>query len=323
MNVLVIGGAGYIGSHVVRELIDHEINVTVFDNLSSGLPGNIPNDTEFFKGDILSDSDLKNVMERGYDCIFHFAAFKAAGESMLSPQKYSTNNISGTINILNAASKYGIDKFIFSSSAAVYGEPSYLPIDESHPTIPLNYYGFTKLEIERILQWYNRICNIKFAALRYFNAAGYDVKKRVTGLEKNPQNLIPCVMEAAVGIRPYLNIFGNDYSTKDGTGIRDYIHVNDLANAHVKAFYYLLENGKSCVINLGSENGISVQNVIDTASTVTGRKIPIQVVSRRPGDSECLYASSQLAYSLLHWKPEYSDLETIIETTWNIYKNLS
>jgi UDP-glucose 4-epimerase len=323
MKILVIGGAGYIGSHVVRELIDKKFTVTVFDNLSTGTMDNVFNDTEFIKGDILNVEDLKNAMKNGFDGIFHFAAFKAAGESMINPQKYSINNINGTLNILNTATEYGIDKFIFSSSAAVYGDPSYLPIDEAHPTNPLNYYGFTKLEIERFLYWYDMLCNIKFAALRYFNAAGYDIHNRISGLERNPQNLLPCVMEAAIGIRKQLTIYGNDYDTPDGTGVRDYIHVNDLATAHVKAFDYLAENRKSCICNLGSETGISVQTVIDTAREITGKQIPAIISGRREGDSACLYASSKYAEKLLNWKAEHSDIRTLIETTWNVYAKQS
>jgi UDP-glucose 4-epimerase len=322
MNALVIGGAGYIGSHVVRELVDQKISVTVFDNLSTGSMRNVFDDTRFVKGDILNPTELASVMKQGFDCIFHFAAFKAAGESMVSPQKYSVNNITGTLNILNAASGAGISHFVFSSSAAVYGEPVYLPIDENHPVNPLNYYGFTKLEIERFLDWYDRLCAIKFAALRYFNAAGYDVHHRITGLEQNPQNLLPCVMEAAIGKRAILNIFGDDYPTPDGTGIRDYIHVNDLATAHVKALNYLIENKKSCTLNLGSETGISVKAVVDAAGQITGKKIPVAVVGRRDGDSDCLYASSKYACKLLDWKPQYSDIDTLISTTWEVYRSL-
>lgn len=323
MNALVIGGAGYIGSHVVRELIDQKISVTVFDNLSTGSITNIFSDTQFVKGDILTPSDLSSVMKKGFDCIFHFAALKAAGESMTSPQKYSANNITGTINILNAASESGIHNFIFSSTAAVYGKPVYLPIDELHPTEPLNFYGFTKLEIERILRWYDSICDMKFAALRYFNAAGYDIRHRISGLEKNPQNLLPVVMEAAIRKRPGVNIFGDDYPTPDGTAIRDYIHVNDLSSAHVKALFYLVENHKSCTVNLGSETGISVKTIIDTTAKITSKDIPVSIVGRRKGDSDCLYACSKYAEQLLNWKPQYSDIDTIIKTTWEMYRSLA
>lgn len=321
MNLLVIGGAGYIGSHVVRELLDNNFSVTVFDNLCSGQRCNIFPDAEFIEGDILDYNSLRSVMTNGFDGIFHFAAFKAAGESMIYPQKYSYNNISGTINILNAASETGVHFLVFSSSAAVYGDPVYLPINEDHPTNPQNYYGFTKLEIERFLSWYDRLCNIKFAALRYFNAAGYDAQKRIRGLEKNPQNLLPSVMEVASGKRDFLSIFGNDYPTPDGTGIRDYIHVSDLASAHLMAFDSIINHKKSITVNLGSETGISVQTIVNKARNITGRSIPTRIVARRNGDSSSLFASSEKAAVLLGWKPLYSDVDTLIKSTWEMYKN--
>ncbi len=323
MNLLVIGGAGYIGSHVVRELLDKGHNVTVFDNLSSGLRINLFKEAGFVEGDILDFDTLCNVMKRGFDAVFHFAALKAAGESMICPQKYSLNNINGTVNILNAAAEAKISSFVFSSSAAVYGEPQYVPIDEEHPTNPENFYGFTKLEIERLLMWYDRLCGIKFAALRYFNAAGYDPQKRVVGLEKNPQNLLPCVMEAAAGIRPFLSIFGNDYPTPDGTGVRDYIHVTDLAAAHILALEFISNNKKSITVNLGSESGISVLKIVERARAITGKPIPAKIVGRRAGDAASLYASSRKAYKLLGWKPRFSDVDTLIRTMWEVYQPVS
>ena len=319
MRVLVIGGAGYIGSHVVRELLDNDYPVTVYDNMSSGRRCNLFPEAAFIEGDILDEKQLLSTMGQGFDAVFHFAAFKAAGESMVTPQKYSRNNITGTLNILNAASLSDIRYFVFSSSAAVYGEVAYLPIDENHPTNPENYYGFTKLEIERFLAWYDRLCDLKFAALRYFNAAGYDPQKRIRGLERNPQNLLPCVMEVAAGIRPSLSIFGNDYATPDGTGVRDYVHVSDLASAHVKALEYLIARKISFTVNLGSEKGISVQEIIDTARKITGKPIPATVVARRDGDTACLYASSAKAEQLLGWKARYSDVATLVKTTWDVY----
>ncbi|MCX7725475.1 MAG: UDP-glucose 4-epimerase GalE [Chitinispirillaceae bacterium] len=320
MKVLVLGGAGYIGSHVVRELLDSGYSVTVFDNLSTGSKDNLFSEAEFVEGDILNSKAIKNVMKKRFDAIFHFAALKAAGESMIIPQKYSENNICGTINILNAATESKVKYFVFSSSAAVYGEPEYLPLDEEHPTHPQNYYGFTKLEIERILFWYDKLCNIKFAALRYFNAAGYDIKKRIYGLERNPQNLLPIVMEVAVKARPYLNIFGNDYPTRDGTGIRDYIHVNDLASAHLKALEYLISKNESITVNLGNEKGISVLEIVEEARRITGREIPIKITDRRAGDSAIVYSSSAKANRLLGWKAQYSDVETLIRSMWEVYK---
>ena len=324
MNILIIGGAGYIGSHVTRELLDRGHQVTVFDNLSSGLRENLFPGAAFVHGDILDYTGLSRAMRGssvvngrgGFQALVHLAAFKAAGESMLWPEKYSLNNISGTINILNAAVEEGIRYIVFSSSAAVYGEPQYLPIDEKHPARPENYYGFTKLEIEGFLGWYEKLKNIRFASLRYFNAAGYDVKGRITGLEQNPANLIPVIMEAACGMRRELQIFGNDYDTPDGTCVRDYIHVNDLAAGHAAALDYISKNGRSLTLNLGSETGSSVLEVLECARKITGRPIPAEITARRPGDPAKLTASSALAREILGWKAEHSDLETLVRTSW-------
>jgi len=319
MKVLVIGGAGYIGGHVARLLADRGHSVDVADNLSTGSLVNIFPDYGFFKGDILDYPWLLGVMKGGYDAVIHLAAAKAAGESMLVPEKYSLQNLSGTINILNAACEAGIGSLVFSSSAAVYGEPKYLPIDELHPQNPENYYGFTKLEIERILAWYDRLKGLKFAALRYFNAAGYDPAGVVHGLEKNPANLIPVIMEVAAGIRPSLRLFGTDYPTPDGSGVRDYIHVSDLAEGHLAALEYLVRERKSLVVNLGSEEGLSVLEILETARRITGLPIHADISGRRPGDPAKLVASSAKARELLSWKTRYSDVETLISTTWKAY----
>jgi UDP-glucose 4-epimerase len=276
--------------------------------------------TGFIQGDILDYPGLLKAAQGGFDALIHLAAFKAAGESMLKPEKYSVNNITGTLNILNAASEAGIKNIVFSSSAAVYGEPEYLPIDEKHPTRPENYYGFTKLEIERFLGWYEKLKGIHFAALRYFNAAGYDVQGRITGLERNPANLIPVIMEAAAGMRSEVQVFGNDYDTPDGTGVRDYVHVNDLAAGHVAALDYISRSGKSLIVNLGSENGLSVLEIIEAARKISGRPIPAKIVARRPGDPAKLTASSKLAHEVLNWTAKHSDVETLIKTSWEVYK---
>ena len=321
MNILIIGGAGYIGSHVTREFFDLGHNCTVYDNLSSGLRENLFSDIKFIHGDIHDYTFLAETFEAGaFDAIVHLAASKAAGESMLKPEKYSHNNICGTLNILNAACRSGIKKIVFSSSAAVYGEPQYLPIDEKHQTVPENYYGFTKLEIERFLTWYEKLKNIRFASLRYFNAAGYDVKGRIKGLEQNPANLIPIIMETACGTRNEMQIFGNDYDTPDGTCIRDYIHVSDLAIGHTLALDYISKNEKSIIVNLGSENGYSVSEVLETSRKITGQSIPAKISGRRAGDPAKLTASSSLAHELLGWKAKYSDMETLIKTSWEVYK---
>jgi UDP-glucose 4-epimerase len=329
MNILIIGGAGYIGSHVARELLDRGHRVTVYDNLSSGLRQNLFPEAAFIHGDIHDETGLLRVMAEplhnsksggGFDALVHLAASKAAGESMLKPEKYSRNNINGTINILNAAAETGITYLVFSSSAAVYGEPKYLPIDEKHPTEPENYYGFTKLEIERFLMWYERLKGIRYASLRYFNAAGYDVKGRITGLEQNPANLIPVIMEAACGLRGEVQIFGNDYDTPDGTCVRDYIHVSDLAVGHALALDYISGSNKSLTLNLGSETGSSVTEVVKTARRVTGQAIPVKISGRRDGDPAKLTASSGLAREVLGWTARYSDMDTLIKTSWDAYR---
>jgi UDP-glucose 4-epimerase len=323
MKILVIGGAGYIGSHVVREFLDQGHKVTVFDNLSSGLRENLFPEAQFIHGTLLDYPALVGACKTdGFDAAVYLAAAKAAGESMVVPEKYSLNNITGAINILNALSETGIKYLVFSSSAAVYGEPQYLPIDEKHPTDPKNYYGFTKLEIERIMHWYDTLKGLRFASLRYFNAAGYDVKGRIAGLEQNPGNLIPIVMETAVGMRDTMEIFGDDYDTADGTCIRDYIHVNDLASGHGLALDYISTHDKSLIINLGTGTGTSVKEIIDSARRITGKPIPTRVAARRPGgaDPAGLTASSKLAEDLLGWKAKYSDVDTLIKTSWDAYK---
>ncbi|MCI7037291.1 MAG: UDP-glucose 4-epimerase GalE [Spirochaetia bacterium] len=320
MKVLVIGGAGYIGSHVVKELMAKGHQITVFDNLSSGLKQNLFKGNGFIKGDILNIKALDKAFAKGFDAFIHLAAFKAAGESMVCPEKYSVNNITGTINILNSAVSHGCLKMVFSSSAATFGEPQYLPIDENHPQNPENYYGFTKLEIERFMGWYDKIRGLKFAALRYFNAAGYDPEGVLYGLEKNPANLLPVMMEVAAGIREKLKVFGNDYPTRDGTCIRDYIHVTDLARAHVMALEYISSKNESLTLNLGTGNGITVTEMLAATRRITGKEIPADYVERRAGDPAQLTAKSDLAFEKLGWKAEYSDVDTLIDSTWKAYK---
>ena len=320
MRVLVIGGAGYIGSHVVKELMSKGHKVTVFDNLSSGLKQNLFKENGFIKGDILKVKDLEKAFAKGFDAFIHLAAFKAAGESMVAPEKYSVNNINGTINILNAAVKYNCLNMVFSSSAATFGEPQYLPIDENHPKNPENYYGFTKLKIEEFMAWYDRLKGLKFAALRYFNAAGYDPEGVLYGLEKNPANLLPVMMEVACGKREKLCVFGNDYPRRDGTCIRDYIHVTDLASAHVMALEYISSKKESLTLNLGTGNGITVTEMLESTRRITGKEIKADYVERRPGDPAQLTAKSDLAKKVLGWEAKYSDVDTLIGSTWNAYK---
>ena len=321
MKVLVIGGAGYIGSHVVKEMMKKGHEVTVFDNLSSGLRENLLKENEFIYGNILISEALDKAFSKGFDAFVHLAAFKAAGESMVNPEKYSVNNITGTLNIMNQAVKHGCLKMIFSSSAAVFGEPEYLPIDEEHPKNPVNYYGFTKLKIEEFMEWYDKIKGWKFAALRYFNAAGYDPEGVVHGLEQKPENLLPRIMECAAGMRKELKIFGTDYATRDGTCIRDYVHVTDLADAHVKALDYISKKGESIKLNLGTEKGTTVKELIDASRRITKQEIPCVDDERRAGDPESLYATSKKAKELLNWEPKYSDVDTLVSSTWNVYKD--
>lgn len=319
MKVLVVGGAGYIGSHVVKELMKAGHSVTVFDNLSSGLLQNLFPENDFIAGDILHLETLDVAFSRGFDAFIHLAAFKAAGESMIAPEKYSVNNITGTLNLMNTAVKHGCLHMVFSSSAAVFGEPQYLPINEDHPKNPENYYGFTKLEIERFMEWYDKLKGLKFAALRYFNAAGYDPDGFPCGLEQNPANLLPVIMEVACGMRQKLQVFGTDYDTRDGTCIRDYVHVTDLAIAHVKALEYITSQNTSLKVNLGSETGVTVKEMLEAARRITGKEIPTDFVGRRAGDPACLYATSAFARETLNWTATHSDVDTLVSSTWGAY----
>lgn len=320
MKVLLFGGAGYIGTHVAMAFLDRGDSVGIYDNLSTGLRSNVSPKATLYEGDILDRDRVGEVLSEGWDAVVHLAAFKAAGESMLKPEKYSENNITGSLILMTECVKHGVKNFILSSSAAIYGEPSYLPIDEEHPKHPENYYGYTKYCIEENLQWFDKLKGLRYAALRYFNAAGYDPDGRMLGLERNPANLIPVVMEVATGMRPNLLIFGKDYPTPDGTGVRDYVHVTDLADGHVRAVDYLIKHDASLVVNLGSENGLSVQQIVEAARRITGKQIPAEYVDRRPGDPAKLVASSAKAFKELGWKARYSSLDSIIESTWRVYQ---
>jgi UDP-glucose 4-epimerase len=321
LRILVIGGAGYIGSHVSQALLQRGHEVVAFDNLATGHRTNVQGKVIFRHGDILLPDTLDAVCkEFQFDGLVHLAALKAAGESMLVPEKYSTHNINGSLNIIHAAVRHGIKQFVFSSSAAVYGEPAYLPIDEKHPTRPENYYGYTKLAIEQYLDWYARLKGLRYIALRYFNAAGYDVTGALSGLERSPANLLPVVMETAMGWRPAMQVFGKDYGTRDGTGVRDYIHVGDLAVAHAQALEYLQNKGENLIINLGSETGITVLEILRKAQEITGREIPHNIVDRRPGDTASVVASAAFAKQVLGWQAKHSDVDTLVRTTWGAYQ---
>ena len=318
MKILVTGGAGYIGSHVVMHLCDAGHDVVVIDDLSLGDKKAVDLRATFIQGSIKNKEDLNRCL-KDIETVMHFAAFKSAGESMKNPQKYSQNNMIGTLTLLQSMIEHKINNIIFSSTAAVYGYPEYLALDEKHPLNPINFYGFTKLAIENMLEWYHKLLGINYVILRYFNAAGYDEAERITSRENNPANLIPAIMEVASGNRDKIDVFGNNYDTPDGTGIRDYIHVSDIAKAHVKSLELILAN-QSEIINLGSEEQYSVMDVMLLTEKITGKTIPHEIVDRREGDPAKIYASSEYARKVLNWSAEHSSLENIIETTWRIYK---
>lgn len=320
-KVLVTGGAGYIGSHIVLELNRLGYPVLVVDDMSKGNRKNLFPGNEFIEGELQNPGVLDRVFQEKIHAVFHFAAWKAAGESMTHPEKYSLNNLNGTFSLITRMVEAGCKNFIFSSSAAVYGAPQYLPVDEKHPKNPENYYGYTKLCIEENLEWYRKLKGLNYAALRYFNAAGYDPEGRIQGLEMTPANLLPIIMEVAIGKRKKLEIYGSDYDTEDGTCIRDYIHVTDLAKAHVLALQYLEKTGESIAVNLGSENGFSVLEMVALARKITGQAIPQELVGRRAGDPAKLLASSRKARELLDWEPEFSTAEVLLESMWKVYKN--
>jgi len=320
LRILVTGGAGYIGSHIVKELRKKKYNIVVVDNLEKGTRQNLFPENEFIEGDIGDDRILETIFKKPIDAVFHFAAWKGAGESMTHPEKYSLNNLNNTMRLITNMVERNCKYLIFSSSAAVYGAPKYLPIDEKHPLNPENYYGYTKLCIEENLKWYDRLKGLRYAALRYFNAAGYDPDGTIQGLEQTPANLLPIIMEAASGIRNGFEIFGEDYDTPDGTCIRDYIHVSDLARAHILSLEYIMKTDSSITVNLGSENGYSVKEMLSMAEEITGKKIAHKVSGRRLGDPAKLLASSEKAKRLLNWKPVLSDSKSLLQTMWNVYQ---
>lgn len=320
MNILVLGGAGYIGAHVVLELMDANHSVVVFDNFSTGERLNVDQRAKVVKGDILSKNDLKKVFNNNhFDAVMHLSALKAPGESMINPELYSETNIIGTLNVLNQMLKSKVYKFIFSSSSSVYGEPIKDKMDENHQLKPLSFYGFTKLEIERVLIWYSKITKLRFISLRYFNAAGYDIKSRIKIPEKNSPNLIPKIMKVLLGNEEKLKIYGSDYNTKDGTCIRDYIHVTDLATAHINSLHNLKNSDKSFFLNLATGNGHSILEVINEVKRQSGINIPFEFRERRKGDPSVVISKSKHKHSPINWNPINSNLESIISSVLSIY----
>lgn len=320
-RVLVVGGAGYIGSHIARQLINAQYEVVILDDLSTG-HRRLVQGGNFVHGR-LGDVGLLTQLfgEHAFDAVMHFAAYSQVGESMHQPLRYYRNNLAETIALLETMVRHGIKRFVFSSTAAVYGEPLDIPITESHPCQPTNPYGNTKLAVERLLADCDAAYGLKSMALRYFNAAGADESAEIGELHDPETHLIPNLFKAALGQINHIQLFGTDYHTTDGTCIRDYVHVNDLAQAHLLALDVLLADGESAVYNLGSNNGFSVKDVIQKAELVTGRKIPVVDAPRRPGDPAILVASSEKIKRELGWNPAYQSLEKIIDTAWKWHLN--
>lgn len=322
MTILVLGGAGYIGSHTVYELIDRGEDVVVADNLETGYLQAVHPKARFYQGDIRNRAFIDSVFDREkIDAVIHFAANSLVGESMVNPLKYYDNNLCGTKVLLESMVAHKVDKIVFSSTAATYGEPERVPILESDKTEPENTYGETKLAMEKMFKWTGRAHGLRYVSLRYFNACGAHKSGKI-GEAHNPEtHLIPLILQVPNNKREYISIFGDDYPTKDGTCIRDYIHVTDLAQAHILAMDYLMKGNESNIFNLGNGVGFTVREVIETARRVTGHPIPEKVVPRRAGDPAVLIASSEKAKTVLGWKPEHANLEEIIESAWNWHKH--
>jgi UDP-glucose 4-epimerase len=313
MRILVTGGAGYIGSVITEELLRKNHQVTILDNLSKGHRNAVPPDIDFVQCDLLEEDRVRKILsERKIEAVIHMAASSLVGESVLDPMQYYRNNVIASISLANAMCSAGVNHIVFSSTAAVYGEPEKLPIEEMDPTSPTNPYGETKLSFQKGLRWYSEAYGLKFTTLRYFNAAGATEKN---GEVHDPEtHLIPAILQVAAGRKPILEIYGNDYPTPDGTCVRDYIHVIDLAQAHILA---LEASQGNTIYNLGcGGNGYSIKEVLNVARKVTGKKIPERYVARRPGDPAVLIASSEKIKRELGWKPILQDLEAIIDSAW-------
>ena len=314
--ILVTGGAGYIGSHTVRELRDRGMDCVVYDNLVTGHIEAV-GDAPFVKGDIFDkELLLKTFAEYKVDSVVHFAAYSQVGESMAHPAKYYRNNVAGTLSLLDAMLEGGVKYLVFSSSAATYGESGEGLITEDSPQRPTSVYGQTKLMMEQFMADFDRAYGMRYVALRYFNAAGAHKSGEIGEAHDPESHLIPVILQAALGVRDHIGIYGDDYPTRDGTCIRDYIHITDLADAHIRALEYLKNGGKSTYYNLGNGNGFSVKEVIETARRVTGRAIPARVEGRRPGDPATLVASSEKIKRELGWDPKYDSLEEIVASAW-------
>lgn len=317
MTVLVLGGAGYIGSHTVYALVEKGEDVVIIDNLETGHIEAVHPQARFYQGDIRDRAFVDSVLDKEkVDAVIHFAANSLVGESMTNPLKYYDNNVNGTKVLLQSMVAHGIDKIVFSSTAATYGEPERVPILETDKTEPTNAYGETKLSMEKMFKWTDRAHGMKYVSLRYFNACGAHVSGEIGEAHSPETHLIPLIIQVPLGQRETISIYGDDYPTKDGTCIRDYIHVTDLAQAHILAVEYLMKGNESSIFNLGNGIGFTVNEVIETARKVTGHPIPATITPRRAGDPAQLIASSDKARTVLGWNPQHADLEEIISSAW-------
>ena len=322
MAILICGGAGYIGSHAVHALIEKGEQVVIVDNLQTGHRGALNPKAKFYEGDIRDASVLDKIFtENKVEAVIHFAANSLVGESMEKPLLYFNNNVYGMQVLLEAMVRHGVDKIVFSSTAAVYGEPKRVPIHENDETCPTNTYGETKLTMEKMMKWVSRANGVRYVSLRYFNAAGALPDGSIGEDHATETHLIPLILQVPTGRRDHITVFGDDYPTPDGTCLRDYIHVVDLADAHVLALEYLRKGGASDIFNLGNGQGFSVKEMIAAAEKATGRSIKVEIGARRAGDPAQLIASSEKARSVLGWKPQFTDVEQVIGTAWRWHEH--
>ena len=322
MAILVCGGAGYIGSHAVHALVEKGEQVVIVDNLQTGHRGALNPAAKFYEGDIRDASVLDKIFtENKIEAVIHFAANSLVGESMEKPLLYFNNNVYGMQVLLEAMVRHGVDKIVFSSTAATYGEPKRVPIHEDDETCPTNTYGETKLTMEKMMKWVSRANGVRYVSLRYFNAAGALPNGSIGEDHKTETHLIPLILQVPTGRRDHITVFGDDYPTPDGTCLRDYIHVVDLADAHVLALEYLRKGGASDIFNLGNGQGFSVKEMIAAAEKATGRSIKVEIGARRAGDPAQLIASSEKARTVLGWKPQFTDVEQVIGTAWKWHES--
>ena len=322
MAILVCGGAGYIGSHAVHALVEKGEQVVIVDNLQTGHRGALNPAAKFYEGDIRDAAMLDKIFtENKIEAVIHFAANSLVGESMEKPLLYFNNNVYGMQVLLEAMVRHGVDKIVFSSTAATYGEPKRVPIHEDDETCPTNTYGETKLTMEKMMKWVSRANGVRYVSLRYFNAAGALPDGSIGEDHKTETHLIPLILQVPTGRRDHITVFGDDYPTPDGTCLRDYIHVVDLADAHVLALEYLRKGGASDIFNLGNGQGFSVKEMIAAAEKATGRSIKVEIGARRAGDPAQLIASSEKARAVLGWKPQFTDVEQVIGTAWKWHES--